>query len=111
MVYTLRIYTMHPGKTPDIHKRFSEHTFGLFKKHGIHVCDFFEDNDGEDRIYYVCAFKDRADREEKWGAFLADPEWKAAKAESEKDGPIVAKVENYFLSRVPYVSSDWPDKV
>jgi hypothetical protein len=32
-----------------------------------------------------------------WKAFQNDPEWVRVKAESEKDGPIVEKVDSTFL--------------
>jgi hypothetical protein len=38
-----------------------------------------------------------AEREAKWDAFVADPEWHEAVATSEKDGPIVRNVENSFM--------------
>ena len=37
-----------------------------------------------------------------WAAFSADPEWQKAKAESEKDGRIVAKAESVFLVPTDY---------
>ena len=108
MLYELRIYHMHPGRLPAIHKRFRDVTLALFQKHGIRVCDFYTDADGADRIYYVCAFDDRAQREAAFAAFGEDPAWKAAFASSHADGgPIVDRVENYFMDRVPYVKPDW----
>jgi hypothetical protein len=38
------------------------------------------------------------ERETKWGAFQADPDWKAKRADSEKDGPLVANISNTLLS-------------
>jgi hypothetical protein len=38
-----------------------------------------------------------ADREKKWNAFQADPEWHTKRAETEKNGAIVARVENSIL--------------
>jgi hypothetical protein len=35
---------------------------------------------------------------------LQDPEWLKARAETEKDGPIVAKVTNYILEPTHYSS-------
>lgn len=98
---------MNPGKLPDINKRFSEVTFDLFKKHGIHVCDFWQDATGEEKIYYVLAFKDKQEKETKWAAFIADPEWQQKKAESHKNGVIVGKVESFLMERVPYVTPAW----
>jgi hypothetical protein len=34
-VYELRIYHTHPGKMPDLLKRFREHTTALFERHGM----------------------------------------------------------------------------
>jgi hypothetical protein len=33
---------------------------------------------------------------------MADPEWLAARAETEKNGPIVARIENRLLSPTSY---------
>lgn len=108
MLYELRIYHMHPGRLPAIHKRFSEVTLGLFRRHGIHVTDFWTDADGGERIYYVCAFEDRAARDKAFEIFGADPDWQNAYEASHADGgPIVERVENYFMTRVEYVTPDW----
>ncbi len=108
MLYELRVYHMHPGRLPAIHKRFSEVTLDLFCKHNIHVCDFFEDAEGAETIYYVCAFQDRAARDAAFAAFRDDPDWQAAFAASHEDGgPIVDRVESFFMQRVPYIRPDW----
>jgi hypothetical protein len=39
-----------------------------------------------------------ADREKKWNAFQADPEWHKARAQTEANGPIVANVKNFILT-------------
>jgi hypothetical protein len=99
---------MNPGRLNAIHKRFSEVTLALFKKHGIKVCDFFVNADGAETIYYICEFTDRAQRDAAFSAFGADPEWKAAYARSHEDGgPIVERVESIFMNRVPYITPDW----
>jgi hypothetical protein len=107
MLYELRIYYMHPGRLPAINKRFSDVTLGLFRKHNIHVCDFWQDADGADKIYYICSYANRASRDSAFAAFGEDPAWKTAMKASEEDGPIVVKVENFFMNRVPYVKPDW----
>jgi hypothetical protein len=43
-----------------------------------------------------------AAREASWKAFREDPAWIAAKEASEKDGPIVEKVDSLFLSPTDY---------
>ncbi len=40
----------------------------------------------------------------KWPAFAADPEWLTARAESEKDGQIVANISNQFLTPTAFSS-------
>ncbi|MDW7659533.1 MAG: NIPSNAP family protein [Bacillota bacterium] len=108
MLYELRVYHMYPGRLPAIHKRFSDVTLALFKKHGIKVCDFYEDADGTETIYYICEFVDRQTRDAAFAAFRDDPEWQAAFAASHDDGgPIVERVESFFMKRVPYIKPDW----
>jgi len=108
MLYELRIYHMHPGRLLAIHKRFRDVTLNLFKTHGIKVCDFFEDADGAEKIYYICEFADRKQRDEAFDAFREDPQWKTALQASHDDGgPIVDKVESIFMNRVPYFTPDF----
>ena len=102
MIYELRIYHILPGRMDAIHKRFSDVTLGLFTKHGMKTVDFWEDAGGGGRIYYVLEHGDRAARDAAFEAFREDPEWIAAKEASEADGPIVERIENYFMNRVPY---------
>ncbi len=108
MIYELRIYHMHPGRLPAIHKRFSEVTLEMFKKHGIKVCDFFENADGQETIYYICEFRDQQHSDEAFAAFSADPEWVAAyHASIEDGGPIVDRIESIYMNRVPYITPNW----
>ena len=93
---------MHPGKMEAIHQRFSEHTLALFTKHGIRTVDFWEDADGANKIYYILEHKDKQARDLSFEAFMIDPEWNRVKTESEKEGPIVEKIESYLMNRVPY---------
>jgi hypothetical protein len=39
-----------------------------------------------------------AEREKRWGAFLADPEWLAVVAKTEKDGQLVESISNQLLT-------------
>ena len=107
MLYELRIYKMHPGRLPAIHQRFKDVTLALFKKHGIRVCDFYEDATGQEAIYYVCEFADMTSRDQAFAAFREDPDWQAAFKASHVDGEIVASVESIFMQRVPYIQPCW----
>jgi hypothetical protein len=39
-----------------------------------------------------------ADREKKWNAFAADPEWLTARAKTEESGQIVGNIVNQLLA-------------
>lgn len=105
----LRTYYAMPGKLEDIHKRFRDHTLQIFAKHGMTVVGFwgpvYKKDGSEDRLVYMLSFKDRADRDAKWKAFGADPEWQKVSKESEVNGKIVQKVENIFLYDTDYAPS------
>ena len=95
MIYEIRSYDIVPGRMPAMNARFQNHTMGLFKKHGIEVVGFWEPVIGEsNELVYICAFPDLATRERVWKAFMADPEWQAARKASEANGPLVERVVN-----------------
>jgi len=103
MIYELRIYKIVPGRMPNIQQRFANVTTKLFEKHGISVVGFWDTMIGEsDEFIYMVEFKDLAERQAKWAAFMQDSEWQEAKRASEADGPIVANVINKILSPTPF---------
>lgn len=102
MIYELRIYHMHVGKMDDIRRRFETITLHLFRKHRIEVFDFWEDAQGNETLYYVLEYPDMETRNERWNAFTTDIDWQSAKSSSEANGPIVANVDQYFMTRAPY---------
>src|SRR5271170_4369991 len=99
MLYELRIYECVPGRLPDLNKRFATITLKIWERHGIRQAGFWTTVIGESNqtLYYMLEWDSLADREKKWNAFQADPEWHTARAETEKDGAIVARVENSIL--------------
>jgi hypothetical protein len=104
MLYELRIYTAVPGKLPQVNDRFRNHTLKLFEKHGIKSVGYWTYMLGpsNNQLVYVLAWKDLAERERLWAAFGSDPEWLAVRKETEKDGPIVDRVENSILQPTDY---------
>jgi NIPSNAP len=50
-----------------------------------------------DRSDYLIAWESLAEREKKWAAFQADPAWISARAESERDGPILTNVKSMIM--------------
>ena len=104
MLQELRIYETMPGKLPALNQRFENVTLNLWEKHGIRQAGFWTVLIGESNqdLYYLIEWEDLAERERKWSAFQADPEWRAARAETEKNGPIVAHITNYILTPTSY---------
>ncbi len=112
-IYEMRVYYTYDGKFNDIISRFENHTTKLFDKHGfnnvgywttvkkdsISFADkFIFQNDGKEALVYIVSFKDMKKRDESWDNFINDPEWIRVFEESRKDGPIVKKIEQVFLS-------------
>ncbi|MFC4808601.1 NIPSNAP family protein [Paenibacillus sp. GCM10023250] len=103
MIYELRIYTILPGKIDAIRERFSAHTFGIFNRLGMEVCDFWEEHSGEQpKLYYTMRYDSMEERNRQWEAFLQDKEWNEVKRNSELNGKIVDRVEQIFLKRAEY---------
>ena len=106
MIYELRVYHCVPGRMPNLLKRFDTITLKLWDKHGIKQAGFWTVAIGESSndLYYLLAWESLADREKKWAAFQTDQEWIAKRAETEKDGPIVASVSNHILQPTSFSS-------
>jgi NIPSNAP protein len=106
MIYELRVYKCVPGRLPALINRFANITLKLWDKHGIKQAGFWTTLVGESNLelYYLLAWESLADRDKKWNAFQADPEWLAKRAETEKDGPIVANVANQLLTPTAFSS-------
>lgn len=104
MIHEFRTYTCVPGKLPVVLKRFENTTLGLFRKHGFRPGPLFTVAVGEDsqQVKYLLEWESLAERDRAWTAFRADPEWQKAFAESDKDGPTVAKITNELLTAVPF---------
>jgi len=102
-VQELRIYEAMPGRLPDLHNRFANHTIGLFKKHGIENIGYWTETFGtSNRLVYMLGYPSLGDREKSWAAFGADPDWQKARAESEKNGTLTVKTYNRILRPTAY---------
>jgi len=98
-----RIYDAMAGKLPDLHTRFATHTLGLFEKHGIENIGYWTEVFGRsNRLVYMLGYPSLGEREKSWAAFMRDPDWQQARAESEKNGTLVAKVFNRILRPTAY---------
>ena len=106
MIYEQRIYTCIPGRLPALLKRFEEQTLKIWDKHGIKQAGFWTTVIGESNqiLYYFLTWNSLAEREQKWAAFGSDPDWLAARAQTEANGAIVAKVTNEILAPTSFSS-------
>ena len=100
MIYEMRQYRCVPGRLPALLKRFETITLKIWEKHGIKQAGFFTTMIGESNqeLTYFLAWDSLAEREKKWGAFMTDPDWMKARAESEADGQIVGNIVSQILT-------------
>jgi len=106
MIYELRIYHCMPGRLPAVMNRFETITLGIWERHGIRQAGFWTTLVGSSNqtLTYLLAWESLEDREAKWAAFQADPEWIEKRAETEKNGPIVANIVNELLAPTRFSS-------
>jgi hypothetical protein len=104
-VFELRTYTAKPSKIDELHARFRDHTLKLFEKHHMMVIGFWKPIDAEQakqKLVYLLGFSSQEAAAKSWKDFQADPEWKAVKETSEKDGPLVEKIDSVYLNPTDY---------
>jgi NIPSNAP len=102
-LFELRVYYAVKGKLDNVNARFRDHTVKLFEKHGITNIGYWVPIDNPDeRLIYVIAHKDLESRNKSFASFGADPEWKKAAADSEKDGKIVSKIDYFLLTATDF---------
>jgi len=100
VIHELRIYRCMPGRLPDLNKRFESVTLTLWDKHGFRPVGFWTTVIGQSNqdLTYLLEWKDLGERERVWAGFMADPDWLKARAESEKNGAIVANITSSILA-------------
>lgn len=107
-VYEMRIYYPNPGKMDALHARFRDHTNALLTKHGAKLIGHWvtqpdaKKPDDQPKLVWIAAYPSLEAREKTWKAFVADPDWIKAKADSEKDGPLVAKADSIYMNPTDY---------
>lgn len=102
-VYELRVYYAAEGKLDDLNARFRNHTLKLFEKHSIENVGYWTPIDNkENKLAYLLAYPSREAREKSWKEFFADPDWQKAYKESEANGKLVNKVEQFFMQKTDY---------
>ena len=83
--------------------RSRNHFRPICEKHGIHAIGLWTTLVGEssNQMTYILQWDSLADLETKWTAFLNHPTWHKVRDESERDGPIVASINNQILRPLP----------
>ncbi len=106
MIFELRVYRALPGRMQALLNRFQNATLSIWDKHGIRQAGFWTTELGESNndLTYLLAWESLAEREAKWAAFMADPEWQAARAASEASGQIVGNVTTTILRPTAFSS-------
>jgi hypothetical protein len=104
-VFEMRIYYANPGKMEALHARFRNHTNKLFVKHGMTLIGYWSPTDpkqAEEKLIYILAYPSKEAADKSWKAFREDPEWNKARAESEKNGVLVKRVESVYMNPTDY---------
>jgi hypothetical protein len=96
-MYELRTYVTEPGRMSALLDRFRNHTLELFVRHGMTSIGYWVMTEHPDTLVYLLSHDDATSAAASWEAFRSDPEWVKAKADSEKDGPVVQSVISSFL--------------
>jgi hypothetical protein len=108
MLYELRRYDVAAGKLPALIDRFGSFTVHKWKDYGIRLLGFWTPLLGEksNQVVYIWAWESFEERTKKMAAWRADPERARKWEESEKDGPLVKRVNNQLMEGTAYSQLD-----
>lgn len=105
-LYELRVYTANEGKLDALHARFRDHTDKIFRRHGLKAYAYWKPMDqpkSEKLLVYILEHPNRAQARMAWRAFGGDPDWRAARAASEADGPLLeTRPESIYMRLTDY---------
>ena len=104
-VYEMRTDTAAEGKLDGVNARLGDHTRRIFERDNMKSVGYWTPLEGPTAgttLIYILEHPSREEARKNWAEFSADPEWQKVKAESEKDGRIVAKAESVFLTPTDY---------
>jgi NIPSNAP protein len=101
-VFELRMYTANPGKLDAVQARFRDHTDAILKRHNMKPLGYWVPQDPPDSknlFIYLVEHPSRQEADKNWAAFVEDPAWKKARADSEVNGTLVEdrNVHRYFM--------------
>ena len=98
-IFELRRYDAVNGRRlVTLVNRFEKITMGYFQKHKLDVVGFWTDDIGTNvRLTYMLAFDNMTSRDQAWGPFRTDPDRIQAFADSERNGALVASIQNTIM--------------
>ena len=99
MIYEIRVYEATEDCADAMRQRFLTEVVPRMPRHGIELIGVFITPDDGQRLTNMSRFPDETARTAAWASFVADPEWKAIKAATETNGPLVEKQTVSVLSR------------
>ena len=102
MIYEQRIYTVSPGRMPELIERFEKHTIRLFKKFNIKPIVFGISKDDENKFFYVLEFKDLEQRQDSWKDFMEDEERIKIWDKSNESGKLVINIESVLYDSLSF---------
>jgi len=108
MLYELRKYDVMPGKLPALLDRFGSFTTKKWPTYGVQLVGFWTPDVGafNNQLIYILAWESFEERMTRFPAWQADPERAKVWAESEKDGPLVRRVNNLLMHPTAYSQLD-----
>jgi hypothetical protein len=108
MLYELRKYEVMPGKVPALLDRFATFTTRKWKEYGVRLVGFWAPDVGghNHQVIYILGWESLEERTKNFGAWQASPERAAKWAETEKDGPLVRRVNNLLMQPTDFSQLD-----
>jgi len=102
-VQSVRLYDAMPGKLPELHNRFANHTMHLFSQHGMEEYRLLDrDLRHQQPPCVLLGYPSLGERRDELAGLGADPEWQRVRAEVEQAPALwVAKIRNRVLRPRP----------
>jgi hypothetical protein len=105
--FEVRIYTVDQsrvgtgtfkGGINELHQRFREKEVAIFQKHGAEIVGVWQHMSNPETLVWMLAYRDRAQRDEVWAKFSADPEWTALRSKY----PVPVSANTFMMSASDY---------
>lgn len=108
MFYELRKYDVMPGKLPALVDRFGSFTTKKWPTYGVRLVGFWTPDLGSinNQVIYMFAWESFEERMTRFPAWQADPERARVWEETEKDGPLVRRVNNLLMQPTAFSQLD-----